>query len=131
MVYFVSGHRDLTHSEFNRVYLPVLDEILCSDQNAFFMVGVCEGVDTFAIEYLIEQHARLTIVGPSVKEKYAKYHNKATLISTLTYEHADSYMTAQSDKTVAFIKPGREQGHTARNILRRYIINKLLRTDEE
>ena len=48
MVYFISGHRDLTDEEFAEHYIPVLSKIIEDDLFADFVVGDCEGCDKMA-----------------------------------------------------------------------------------
>ena len=39
MIYFISGHRDLTIEEFKKHYIPKIDEVCAFDKNAKFVVG--------------------------------------------------------------------------------------------
>ena len=39
MVYFISGHRDLTQEEFDTHYAPLIDEIMRNDVFTEFVVG--------------------------------------------------------------------------------------------
>ena len=39
MVYFISGHRDLTQEEFDIHYAPLIDDIMRNDVFTEFVVG--------------------------------------------------------------------------------------------
>lgn len=45
MTYFISGHRDLTWEEFTKWYAPAISKVICTDKEARFVVGDCEGAD--------------------------------------------------------------------------------------
>ena len=45
MIYFISGHRDITEEEFKKHYVPLLVEILDSNRYARFVVGDCKGIN--------------------------------------------------------------------------------------
>ena len=51
MRYYITGHRDLSKEEFSKIYIPEIDRIIQEDSNAVFLVGVCEGVDLYTIQY--------------------------------------------------------------------------------
>ena len=55
MVYFISGHRDLTQEEFDTHYALLIDEIMRNDVFTEFVVGDWEGCDTMVINFLLEQ----------------------------------------------------------------------------
>lgn len=48
MTYFISGHRDLTWEEFTKWYAPAISKVICTDKEARFVVGDCEGADRMA-----------------------------------------------------------------------------------
>lgn len=52
MTYFISGHRDLTWEEFAKWYAPAISKVICTDKEARFVVGDCEGADRMAQDYL-------------------------------------------------------------------------------
>lgn len=52
MIYFISGHRDLTWEEFTKWYAPAISKVICTDKEARFVVGDCEGADRMAQDYL-------------------------------------------------------------------------------
>ena len=127
MTYFISGHRDLTQEEFNDHYVPILTHILKKDPMAYFVVGDWEGCDTMALEWLISHsdypdvyvyyvnEVRVTFSG----EKLINFYN-VMLRPCASYDECDSRMTQDSDFDVAWIRPGREDSHTAMNIKRRF-----------
>ena len=52
MIYFVSGHRNLTQAEFDNFYAPKIDSIVNGDNCASFVVGDWEGLDSMFIDYM-------------------------------------------------------------------------------
>lgn len=54
MVYFISGHRDLTQEEFDANYVPALEDAIDNGQTTWedceFVVGDCKGCDEMAAE---------------------------------------------------------------------------------
>ena len=45
MIYFVSGHRDITKEEFEKYYIMALRTAYYEDDKPEFVVGDYEGVD--------------------------------------------------------------------------------------
>lgn len=121
MRYYITGHRDLSKEEFSKIYIPEIDRIIREDSNAVFLVGVCEGVDLYTIQYLNKYSIPVQVYGPNLDIK-----NDLTRLHLYpSYEKSALEMIKNSDKTIGFIKPGRENSSfTALNILKRYIINK-------
>lgn len=39
MIYFISGHRDLSYEDFKKYYIPKIREVLENDPWAEFIVG--------------------------------------------------------------------------------------------
>ena len=127
MIYFISGHRDLTLDEFETHYIPLLNKILEDDPYARFLVGDWEGCDEYAVRYLITKpvYPIITIYcvdGPRSKFlqdlvfQIGRIHTKLCK----TYDECDASMTADSHFDVTWIRPGRGDSHTAGNIKRRY-----------
>jgi hypothetical protein len=50
MIYFISGHLDLTEAEFNEHYKPALDKVI--SESGKFIVGDAAGADAMSQEYL-------------------------------------------------------------------------------
>lgn len=130
MIYFISGHRDLTKEEFDTYYIPLIDEIIRNDVFTEFVVGDWEGCDTMFINFLLEQvdYPPVTIYHVE-EEPRTKYGGESILnceniytIKLHTYDECDARMTSDSRFDVAWIRPGRENSHTAKNIKRRYNI---------
>ena len=128
MRYFVSGHRDLTREEFEEHYAPLIKKVIEYDEWPSFIVGDWEGCDTLFVEHLIlEGYLVPFIVTYTDKlrtEKLINRFNKECILAKSeqlnTYDECDTYMTKNSDFDIAWIRPGREDSHTAKNIKRRY-----------
>lgn len=52
MIYFISGHRDLTQEEFDANYAPAIDNGQTTWEDCEFIVGDCKGCDQMAAEYI-------------------------------------------------------------------------------
>lgn len=128
MKYFISGHRDLTIEEFEEHYIPIIDKIITDDDSAEFLVGDWEGCDLMAVEYLsllpsiasditiyYVEKVKMRPFGDVVYD-YKNIHFK----EKSTYDECDSAMTLDSDFDVAWIREGKEDSHTTKNIKRRY-----------
>lgn len=140
MIYFVSGHRDLSYDNFEKYYIPVIDRVIKEDRDAEFVVGDCEGVDKFAMDYIAKtfpwiqlyiyhmlDDPRNTPLNLSVEELLdtPAYEYKSTPDVTFfggfkSDEERDSAMTRASDFDIAFVKDGRWDSGTAQNIKRRH-----------
>ena len=128
MIYFVSGHRDITKEEFEKYYIMALRTAYYEDDKPEFVVGDYEGVDKMAMDYIAENlMCPLTIYHmldkprhtPSVTDRIPIcYHG-----GYKTDEERDSAMTRASDIDIAFVKKDRWDGGTAQNIKRRHSIN--------
>lgn len=131
MIYFISGHRDLEYEDFKKYYIPTINRMIKEDENAEFIVGDCNGVDKFAMDYIFKNHkVPLTIYhmfdtprnkpsglgsSPELEGVYFNGGYKSDI-------ERDSAMTKASDLDIAFIKNGRWNSGTAQNIKRRYEI---------
>lgn len=121
-IFFISGHRDITNEEFNKLYIPkILNAI--NEYNAYFIMGDYEGVDIMAQNFLINE------IGYDV-DKICVYHMGLFPMNIneniknikpyfLNDVHRDSTMTKESDEDIAFIREGKNNSGTAQNILRR------------
>lgn len=131
MIYFVSGHRDLSYEDFELYYKPIIDNVIVNDETPEFVVGDCEGVDKFAMDYIFEYYIiPLTIYhignssrnipkGLSENPESEGVYFKGGFTSD---EERDSAMTKASDFDIAFIKDNRWNSGTAQNIKRRHEI---------
>lgn len=121
-IFFISGHRDITNEEFNKLYIPkILNAI--NDYNAYFIMGDYEGVDIMTQNFLINE------IGYDV-DKICVYHMGLFPMNIneniknikpyfLNDIHRDSTMTKESNEDIAFIREGKNNSGTAQNILRR------------
>lgn len=126
MIYFISGHRDLTPSEFELYYIPAINNAIKYDQHARFVLGNFKGCDIMTLEYLEEidfdpSRIRIYCVYDIYVSEYVERIRKKTLD---THDLADSEMTKDSDTDIVFVRPGKENSFTAKNILRRYLMKK-------
>lgn len=127
MTYFISGHRDLTQFEFDKYYIPKISKVLDDDPNADFVIGDWEGCDKMALEFLLSQpiynfitvyyvdYVHIKPFGADItnfENVYVKRRNN--------YNECDASMTHDSDFDIAWIRPGKENSHTSKNIDRRY-----------
>lgn len=124
MRYFVSGHRDLTQEEFDEHYALRIYQIIVEDSFAEFCVGDWEGCDSMFITYIEDNFVNITIHLYFVDKPHLclnhNSENHLILHNLNTYDECDASMTKNSDFDIAWIRPGREDSHTAKNIKRRY-----------
>lgn len=123
MIYFISGHRDITKEEFKEYYISQLEEILQFGENSVeFVVGDYQGVDIMAQEWLLENlidKSRVTVYHMFTSPRnYASKLFKKKGGYTGDIER-DSAMTEISNEDIAWIRKGKETSGTAQNILRR------------
>lgn len=60
MIYFISGHRDITQEEFDANYVPAIEDAIedaidngqTTWEDCEFIVGDCKGCDQMAAEYI-------------------------------------------------------------------------------
>ena len=52
--FFISGHRDITETEFEINYIPKINEVLHNYDNPIFIMGDYQGVDIMAQNYLMD-----------------------------------------------------------------------------
>lgn len=133
MIYFISGHRDLSYEDFEKYYIPKINQVLENDPYAEFVVGDYHGVDKFAMDYIYNKTGRkLTIYhmfkSPrNIPEGYEPpigieemLDCSVSVISGFkSDEERDAAMIAASDFDIAFVKDNRWNSGTAQNIKRR------------
>lgn len=131
MIYFISGHRDLSIEDFQLYYKPFIDKVVIEDLNTHFVVGDCDGADKFAMDYIFKNYnVPLTIYhmfdqprnipkGLSENPEFEGVYFQGGFISD---EERDSAMTKASDFDIAFVKDNRWDSGTAQNIKRRHNI---------
>ena len=121
MIYFISGHRDLTQENFDRYYAPLIQHAIEHDQNSYFVVGDCNGVDSMAQNYLRDCGAEhVTVYHMFKSPRYLASDKFSTKGGFKDDVSRDTAMTENSDKDIAVIGKGRWTSGTAQNILRRY-----------
>lgn len=138
MIYFVSGHRDLSYEDFEKYYIPVLRYIIDNEMYSIFVVGDCDGVDKYAMDYLyynLRYKGELHIYhmldsSRNVPEGYKGHEFIDDGMCEVIFhgqfksdEERDSAMTQASDCDIAFIKDDRWDSGTAQNIKRRHEIS--------
>lgn len=125
MIYFISGHREISVSEFDSYYVPKLRETL-RDPESKFVVGDYSGVDSLAQIWLAVnipdhlQNNKVTVYHMFDKPRNLKSKSFKTIGGFLDDVSRDSAMTKASDIDIAYIRPGQWTSGTAQNILRRY-----------
>lgn len=143
MIYFISGHRDLSRTDFADYTIKILHVAnpKNGDKKVEFVVGDCDGADKFAMNFIY-----MTFVDglfpPKVKAKLTIYHMGDSPRNTpfdipveelekrgvkfvgefRSDEERDSAMTRDSDFDIAFVKDDRWDRGTAQNIKRRHNI---------
>ena len=129
MRYFISGHRDLTIKEFEEHYVPQILKVLRFDRTPLFLVGDWEGCDemffmfihAYKVPVVVHYVNKCRIDIENIKDKLGDWFE--AIVGTEkcnTYDECDASMTRDSDFDIAWIRPGREDSHTAKNIKRRY-----------
>ena len=123
MIYFVSGHRNLTEKEFFDHYVPKIEKIMREDKFVSFVVGDWEGCDSMFLNFIKHTY----FIQPRIHIYYANTPrvdleglDNISLYNKSTYDECDASMTKDSNFDIAWIRPGREDSHTALNIKRRF-----------
>lgn len=120
VIAFISGHLDLTVSEFYKNYREWINRAIIMEDS--FVVGDAIGTDWIAQTYLI---ACMGIDSNRLKlyhmlESPRCYYSGVELIGGFKSDRErDEAMTAQSDYDIAWVRPGRENSGTAKNLARR------------
>lgn len=121
--YFISGSSKFDVKDFIKLYIPLIDAALKED--AYFVIGDCDGVDAMAQSYLNqklkdEEKDRVKIFFKgSTPQNFLSV--KFMAIGNFTsHEEAAIAMTLCSDEDIACLEEGYWNSLTAKNILRRY-----------
>ena len=114
--YFISGHRDATKEEFKEHYEYILDILVNTDAN--FVVGDCNGVDKFAIDYLKRKNVNNVTVY-HIGDNPMNNNEHKTLGGFSNDIHRDYSMTLASDYDLCWVRQGKERSGTQQNIDRR------------
>lgn len=132
MVYFISGHRDITLREFDLYYEPTISRLLSSSKEGegtvTFVIGDCVGVDKMAIDYLINAYSKghkfNLMVYHMLLSPRVKVPSWANIVGGFSNDIArDTAMTVVSNIDIAWIRKGKEKSGTAQNILRRWTMS--------
>ena len=119
MVYFISGHLDLTQDEFIKYYIPQL--IKARRECASFVVGDARGADLHAQVYFARWCCETATTVYHMFD--SPRHNVDELFTTIggftSDNERDAAMTNASDADIAWVRPGREKSGTAKNLQRR------------
>lgn len=139
MVYFISGHKDLTEQEFNEIYVPKIENVLAIDDSPVFIMGDNDGVDTYAMDYLFSHRLEpkmyictISSIPQNLPEDYIKFFKDNPEVVTnfgiismfKSNIERDIYMTKHSDFDIAYVKNDRWNSGTAQNIRRRHDISR-------
>lgn len=114
-VNYISGHLDLTLAEFDAHYRPEIDAALARGE--VFVVGDARGADALAQQYLLGR-----TVAVVVYHMLTSPRNNAGFPTTGGFtsdDERDTRMTMDSDRDIAWVRPGREKSGTQRNLDRR------------
>ena len=121
--YFISGHRDITETEFEINYASKLDAIVANNPDARFVVGDYQGVDIMAQNYLLDvlniDPSRITVYHMFDKPRNVNPKVTNLIGGFLNDEERDSEMTRASVEDIAVVRDHEKLSGTAINILRR------------
>lgn len=114
--FYISGHLDVSDTEFETHYIPSIAKGILSD--ALFVVGDARGADAKAQAYLKERGYEQVVVYHMFDKprNNAGFPTKGGFVSDDTRDVA---MTDASDADIAWVRPGREKSGTAKNLTRR------------
>lgn len=114
--HFVSGHLNLTEAEFQQHYQPALDYALANGDA--FVVGDARGADAMAQTYLHGKTEAVTVYHMFLSPRYNPGFK--TIGGFKTDDSRDTQMTQDSDGDIAWVRPGRENSGTQKNLNRRW-----------
>ena len=126
--YHISGHIKITVEEFREHYEARIDAAIAEGAN--FVVEDAFGVDSLAQSYLSYRLFNMAVAnGTDQSGRVIVYHmysyarnNVGTYPTRGGYtsdEERDAAMTRDSDDDIAWVRSGRENSGTAKNLLRR------------
>lgn len=123
MIYFISGHRDITQKEFDTHYKPVIDNVIKHDDKKTFLIGDYEGVDIMAQKYLVSKGLTdcITVYHMFKSPRNIACSEITTCGGYKSDEERDAAMTNDSDFDIAFVRKGKETSGTAQNLMRRHL----------
>lgn len=115
VTHFISGHLTLSDAEFDQHYRPAIDAALARGDR--FVVGDARGTDALAQHYLFGKTVDVTVY-----HLFTAPRNNAgfpTVGGFADDASRDAQMTADSDCDIAWVRPGRANSGTAKNLQRR------------
>ena len=116
---FISGHLSITQDEFEAHYIPQL--LIAIEQGHNFVIGDAPGGDTLAQAYLAQHISKERVTVYHAYESPRNNFGFRTLGRYSSQSAKDHAMTKASDYDIAWVRPGRENSGTARNIIRRKV----------
>lgn len=120
MIYFISGHGNLSAEDFVEYYVPGINHALITDPDPRFVIGDYVGADTLAQLYLLNrvQRTRVTVYHMFLKPRInlGDYNTDGGYQSD---DERDTAMTEASDVDIAWVRPGFKTSGTQANINRR------------
>lgn len=118
MTAFISGHINLTEDEFKEHYVPKIREAFRNGDR--FVIGDAPGADTMAQKLLSRVcfSDEVTIFYPFNKPRNL-VGNFKTVGGFKSYTERDAAMTKNSDYDIAWVRTGKENSGTAKNLKRR------------
>ena len=123
--YFVSGHRNITETEFE-VYKQVLYNVAVYNENSCFVIADYHGADIMAQNYLMD----VLEINPDRVTVYHMGDAPMNINSKITRtkggfsddRERDAALTRDSAFDIAFVRDNKEISGTAENILRRFLL---------
>ena len=123
--YFVSGHRDITESEFE-VYKQTLYNVAVYNEKSCFIIADYHGADIMAQNYLMD----VLEISPDRVTIYHMGDTPMNINSKITKtkggfsndRERDAALTKDSAFDIAFVRDNKEISGTAENILRRFLL---------
>ena len=117
----ISGHLDLLITEFEEHYIPKIQSAIDDGHN--FVVGSTKGADLFALKYLrknLKDKSRVTVYNSRTTTPVDKFEGFNCCAEKFdSFDAADYAMTMNSDYDIAWVREGRENSSTAKNLERR------------
>ncbi|AFZ01644.1 hypothetical protein [Calothrix sp. PCC 6303] len=127
VVNFISGHLDITQAEFDMHYRPSIDRAMAAAtpsrsiaQNEYFVVGDARGADTLAQQYLWGRTEAVVVY-----HMFTSPRNNPGFSTRGGFQsdvERDTQMTLDSDRDIAWVRPGREKSGTQANCNRRSLL---------
>ena len=111
----ISGHLDLTQEEFQEHYIPQINRAIRNGDS--FVVGDARGTDARFISYMMDIEGKVLVF--HMFESPRNNDGFPTVGGFISDEERDQAMTAFSNYDIAWVRPGKENSGTAKNLARR------------